>query len=326
MNPEMAQGGKIISINGKTSDDAPNPEDAITTGKDATSAMTVAEALAYINGFPEAGFKTTNQYYVRGTVSQVTEINTTNGNATFNMGELVIFRVKGLENKNITTEDYVKANDEVIIYAALQKYVKDNVATPEMSSGYIYMLNGKTTEGTDPGPGPGTLVGDGTKANPYTVSDLLSMEIPGSTSIVEGQEPVYVKGFMVGALNSSGKDFQDDVASNVALGETASETDPLKCIPVQLQTGVIRTGLNIVDNPENKGKDVIIQGYLLKYMSRMGIKNIVSYILNGTEVSGITSVTADQLKNAPAYNLKGQRVNQSYKGLIIKGGMKLIQR
>ena len=42
--------------------------------------------------------------------------------------------------------------------------------------------------------------------------------------------------------------------------------------------------------------------------------------------SGISTVTADQLMNAPAYNVGGQRVNQGYKGLVIKGGKKLIQK
>jgi hypothetical protein len=86
----------------------------------------------------------------------------------------------------------------------------------------------------------------------------------------------------------------------------------------------MRKGLNLVDNPSNKGKEVMVCGCLLKYMSRTGIKSVAAYILDGTEVTGITNITADQLKNAPAYNVAGQRVNAGYEGLIIKGGKKIV--
>ena len=289
ITPEVTS-GYVYSVNGKTEDDAPNPEDAITTGTDASNPMTVDQALSYINGFGN-GFITTKQYYVQGTVSEITEISTDNGNATFKMGNLVAFRLKGLENKNITNAEYLQANDEVVVLAKLQKYVKNDEVTPELSSGYIYMLNGKTTEGGDD-PDPGTVVGDGSKNNPYTVSDLFIMDVPESTSATEGQEMVWVKGIIVGALNSTGKAFDETVASNIAIAAAAGEEDALKTIPIQLPTGTMRAGLNVVDNPSNKGKEVMIYGYLLKYMSRTGIKNVSAYILDGNEVSG-TKQAAD---------------------------------
>ena len=321
ITPEVS-GGYVYSVNGKTEDDTPNPEDAITEGKEASSPMTVDQALNYINGFSD-GFTTSKQYYVQGTVGEVTEINTEKGNATFKMGSLTVFRVKGLENKDITADDYLKANDEVIIYAKLQKYGSGETATPELSSGYIYSLNGKTKEGGDD-PGPQPLVGDGSKENPYIVADLLGMDTPSDSNPVEGQQRVWLKGIIVGALNSSGKAFDETVASNIAIAAAAGEEDATKCIPVQLPTGDMRAGLNVVDNPTNKGKEVMVCGYLLKYMSRAGIKNVAAYILDGTEVTGITNISADQLKNAPAYNVAGQRVNEGYKGLIIKGGVKVV--
>ena len=324
ITPEVS-GGYVYSVNGKTEDTTPNPEDAITNGKDANDPMTVAQAIEYINSFSD-GFTTSKQYYVEGTVAEVTEINTEKGNATFTMGGLTVFRVKGLENQNISDANYLKANDQVVVYAKLQKYGSGDAATPELSSGYIYKLNGKTKEGGDD-PGTYTPVGNGTKTNPYTVQDILHMDIPTESNPAEGQEPVWVKGFIVGALNSAGSAFAEDTDSNMALGETAGETEAKSCVPVQLTKGVIREGLNIVSNPENKGKDVIVCGYLLKYMSRAGLKNLTAYILNGEEVvAGINSITADQQKNGAVYNLKGQRVNQSYKGLVIKNGVKTIQK
>ena len=140
--PEVT-GGYVYSVNGNTEDTTPNPEDNITNGtKD--NPMTAAEALTFINSCPD-GFTTAKQYYVTGSVSAITEINTTNGNATFKMGDLTVFRVKGLENKNITDANYLDIDDDVVIYAKLQKYVSGATVTPELSSGYIYSLNGVTT-------------------------------------------------------------------------------------------------------------------------------------------------------------------------------------
>ena len=248
ITPEVS-GGYVYSVNGKTEDTTPKPEDAINTGLDAATPMTVDQALEYIKTFSD-GFITSKQYYVEGTVAEVTEINVENGNATFKMGGLTVFRVKGLENKNIGDANYLKANDQVVVYAKLQKYGSGDAATPELSSGYIYKLNGKTKEEGDD-PGTYTPVGDGSKANPYTAQDILHMATPESSSVVEGQEPVWLKGFIVGALNSAGTAFAEDVASNIAIAETASETEAKNTVPVQLPTGTMRAGLNVVDNPEN---------------------------------------------------------------------------
>ena len=42
---------------------------------------------------------------------------------------------------------------------------------------------------------------------------------------------------------------------------------------------------------------------------------------------GVKNITQDRgTSNAPAYNLAGQRVNNDYKGLIIKDGKKMIRK
>ena len=318
ITPEVS-GGYVYSVNGKTEDDTPDPEAAITQGKEATSPMTVDQALNYINGFSD-GFTTTKQYYVQGTVSSVEEISTTNGNATFMLGNLKAYRLKGLENKNITDANYLKANDQVIICAKLQKYGSGENVTPELSGGYIYSLNGKTKEGGDD-PGPQTLVGDGSKSNPYIVSDLKKM-----TEDNYPAEEVWVKGVIIGSAKSGTalNDADKDSDSNIAIAESASETT---FAPVALTTKTeFRTKLNVKDNPGNKGKEVLLCGKILKYFSVTGVKDLVEAVFEGETISGIGNVTVDQKNNAPAYNVGGQRVNQGYKGLVIKGGKKLIQK
>ena len=306
-------------------------------GEQTVTEVTVAEALAAIDALAD-GAKSEGDYKVTGYVVEVTEISTEHGNATFTIADakggspvLTVFRAKDANGDDIKNANFVKVDDLVVVQGKLQKYVKNDVVTPELAQGgKVLTINGETAIGTggDPGPGPEphTMVGDGSKENPYTVEDLLAMEIPSETNPVEGQQRVWVKGIIAGALNSSGKAFDETVASNIALAAADGETDATKTVPVQLPTGDMRAGLNVVDNPSNKGKEVSVCGYLLKYMSRTGIKTVAAYILDGNEVSGITNITADQLKNAPAYNVAGQRVVEGYKGLVIKGGKKMIQK
>ena len=316
-------GGYVYSVNGETEDTTPNPEDAITKGKTADSPMTVDEALAYINAFPDAGFTTTNQYYVSGTVSEVTEISTANGNATFNMGNLVVYRAKGLENKNIKDENYLKANDEVIVLAKLQKFVKESVATPELSSGYIYSLNGETEEQVDP-IDPTELEGDGTKEKPFTVGDLKQM-----TEENYPTDAVWVKGVIIGSAASatSLKPSDNQAASNIAIAAAITRADAVEFIPVELKDKTdFRTKLNVLDNSENIGKEVLLKGTITKYFGTTGIKGLVEAEFNGEAITGISALTIDTDVNAPMYNLKGERVDANYRGVVIKGGKKTIQK
>ena len=49
-----------------------------------------------------------------------------------------------------------------------------------------------------------------------------------------------------------------------------------------------------------------------------------SEVTINTTTTGITSVTTDTAKNGARYNLAGQRVNDSYKGVVIENGKKKI--
>ncbi|MDE6366584.1 MAG: hypothetical protein K2L33_03270, partial [Muribaculaceae bacterium] len=61
---------------------------------------------------------------------------------------------------------------------------------------------------------------------------------------------------------------------NILLAVDPTETDPAKMVPVQLVAGTdIRQQLNLIDNPDNLGKKVKIEGKLEKYFARPGIKS-----------------------------------------------------
>ena len=74
------------------------------------------------------------------------------------------------------------------------------------------------------------------------------------------------------------------------------------------------------------GDEVIVNGKIETYNNEGRIASGgYIYSLNGN-TSGINAVKADTEANAPAYNLAGQKVDNSYKGLIIKNGRKMIQK
>ena len=320
ITPEVCQ-GYVYSVNGKTkADEVIEPTiEGGTTPETAISVKAAVDAIATMVD----GQTTKDTFYVAGIVKSITEISIANGNATFVMtdatgSELTVYRVKGLQQKGITDAELLKENDNVVVYAKLQKYVKDGTMTPEMTQGYIYSINGKTEAEEK----PITLEGEGTLEKPYTVSDML--QLPSEKDKAEGQEMVWVKGFIVGSLNSSGSAFDAEAVSNLALGATADETDASHCVPIQLPTGNLRTALNVVDNPSNKGKEVIIQGYVLKYMSRTGLKNIADFILDGVRyTTGINAMKAEKANDA-IFNLNGQRLVKAQKGLNIIGSKKVM--
>ena len=320
VTPEVSS-GYVYSVNGNTQAEEV-VEPTIEGGKTPETAISVKTAVDAIATMKD-GQTTKDSFYVAGIVKSITEISTANGNATFVMtdgsgSELVVYRVKGLEKKNITEENLLKENDNVIVYSKLQKYVKDDTTTPELTSGYIYSINGKTEAEVK----PIVLEGEGTMEKPYTVGDML--QLPSEKDKAEGQEMVWVKGFIVGALNSSGNAFDAEAVSNLALAATADENEATKCTPIQLPTGNIRAALNVVDNPSNKGKEVMIQGYLLKYMGRSGLKNIADFILDGQQyTTGITVMKAEKANDA-IFNLNGQRLMKAQKGLNIIGSKKVM--
>lgn len=76
------------------------------------------------------------------------------------------------------------------------------------------------------------------------------------------------------------------------------------------------------------GDVVIVYGKLVNYNGSTAEVNSGSqiYSLNG-ETSNINGITTDDASlNAPVYNLAGQKVSTSYKGVVIKVGKKFIQK
>lgn len=75
------------------------------------------------------------------------------------------------------------------------------------------------------------------------------------------------------------------------------------------------------------GDVVVVYGKLTKFNTTYELDlNNTLISLNGT-TTGITNITTDEAaKNAPVYNLAGQKVSKAYKGVVIKNGKKMIQK
>lgn len=165
-------------------EDVPAPYDIPNGGNGGETTTEVAEGngtvdspynplavVQYIKSL-EAGVNSSDYVYIKGIVSSTKEISAQFGNASFYISadgtttgtQFYVYRVKGLGNKNIASDDEVKVGDEVIICAKVVNYGGNTPETVQ-GEGYIYALNGKTEGGTIPSTGQAT--GDGSKENPF---------------------------------------------------------------------------------------------------------------------------------------------------------------
>ena len=77
----------------------------------------------------------------------------------------------------------------------------------------------------------------------------------------------------------------------------------------------------------NIGDEVIVYGQLVNFNGKYEINsNNQIYSINGATSAGVKNITVEQNVNAPAYNLAGQRVNDAYKGIVVKNGKKYLNK
>ena len=161
-------------------EDVPAPYDMPTGGGDTPGTTEIAEGdgslespynalgvTEYINTL-EADVNSDNYVYIKGIVSSTKEISAQYGNASFYISadgttsgtQFYVYRVKGLGNKNIASDDEIKVGDNVIVCAKVVNY---KGGTPEtvQGEGYVYSLNGKTEGGSTDTPSTPTEGGMG---------------------------------------------------------------------------------------------------------------------------------------------------------------------
>lgn len=96
-----------------------------------------------------------------------------------------------------------------------------------------------------------------------------------------GDTDVWVYGYIVGGdLTSSKCSFEAPFSSrtNIVLATKSTCTDKEACISVQLPSGKIRDGLNLVDHEDNLGRKVYIKGDIVaSYYGIVGIQSVSEY-------------------------------------------------
>ncbi len=125
-------------------------------------------------------------------------------------------------------------------------------------------------------PTPGDGEGSGTFEDPYNVAAGISQQ---------SNEPIaWVHGYIVGAVKSglssvtSNADINwsapFDLATNVVIADDVTCREISQCIIVNLPAGKpLRTQVNLMDNPDNLGKHLAVNGKLRKYMNQAGLRD-----------------------------------------------------
>lgn len=133
-------------------------------------------------------------------------------------------------------------------------------------------------------------------------------------------ESVYVKG-IVSQASKSLNDIYGSLSYYISDdGKTGNE--------LQVYGGLSFKGEKFTSVDDIKvGDVVVVYGKLKKYNDTYELDaNNILISQNGT-TTGITNITTDEAaKNAPVYNLAGQKVTKAYKGVVIKNGKKMIQK
>ena len=264
------------------------------TLNDPYNPLGAANAVKNLTWTSNDNYETTGDVYVKGKISRIADKGTfteggTYGNASFYIsedgtqnGEFYCFRVLYLGNKKYEAgQTDIKVGDEVIIYGQLMNY-RGN--TPETVAGkaHLYSLNGKTEDGGGGGGGGGDTGDAGSYSNPYTVSSAVAAG-SGTSVYVKA----YIVGYVSGQVLAEGAHFTADgcdVKTNLLIADSPSETNVNNCMPVQLPSGAVRTGLNLQDNPGNLGKQVLLNGNIEKYFGATGVKTVKYAEINGTSI------------------------------------------
>lgn len=269
---------------------------------------TIADVITLVNG----GTADSDEVYVAGIVSQAATSISNYGDINFYLSdngatenEVMAYNSKYFNQENYTDTKQIPAvGDKVVMCGKLTQYN----TTIELARGnYLVSLNGKTS------PDPvqqDTLT--------FTASEALA-------ALANNSQPTsvcYITGTISEDVDTS------SIASYGNLTYMISD-DGTDANALTVFRGKSFEGNKFTkDFFLKKGDKVKILGLLINYAGKDGSTtpevqtNSVLISVNGqtTGVNVINANTAD--KNAPLYNLAGQRVSKDYKGVVIQNGKK----
>lgn len=134
----------------------------------------------------------------------------------------------------------------------------------------------------------GGLGGDGSAEAPFSTYGVVAKYNSEYVDMPDESAYWWATGYIVGCVvttetvfvandNTSVFNAPFGLASNILLAPTPDCTDFNQCIALQLPSGAVRSALNLMDNPENKGRQVTVHGYISKYLGLPGMRSIDAY-------------------------------------------------
>lgn len=283
-----------------------SPEDANGYGiLDNPFTACMANVLA---GSLEQGETTPEDYYVKGKIADIKyTFSEQYGTATFfisrdgsNDYTFQAYSVYYLENKPwVEGNTQIKVGDEVIICGKLTNYN----GTPETASkkAYIYSLNGVTKNEMGEKP-----------------EEIKSVTIAEFNAAAESSSVWYQLTGIVNNLKDNDMygnfDLEDETGSVYVYG-VLSEKGGAKRLFQEL---VAAKGIQ-------NGSKLTIIGNRGSYNGKIEVTNAY-FVSVDNSAAGISNSIATTETKAVVYNLRGQRVDADYKGIVIKNGRKQVQK
>lgn len=270
--------------------------------------LTVAQARE-ICAKLESGATTGTKYYVKGWVKKLANKHADGisqyNNALFYMEDVkdansqedfYAYQVYGLDGARITHPEAVAVGDYVVVFGELTNY-NGTYETVGKGAAYIWKSTNPNLSGSSSGnPPSGEVTGAGTLENPYTAADVLSLN---NSKTGEYWVKAYIVGQVNGVSMSGNSEFNapfsgssnDDGSvnaynTNLLIAMSADVADASQCVPVQLPTGALRSGLNLAQNPDMDGKEILLYGSFQAYFGAAGVKG-TSYAKVGDKEFGV---------------------------------------
>lgn len=178
-------------------------------------------------------------------------------------------------------------NDFQTVETSLDQFIGQNVTvairytstdaqsrTIEIQS--ITVQEGEAGGGVGPTPPPGPGTGSGTANDPYNVASGISLQGQNVTA--------WVQGYIVGAVKNGNTSVSSnshinwsapfDLNTNVVIADDPNCREISNCIIVNLPNNKpLRTEVNLVDHPENLGKQLAVLGTLRTYFGQAGLRD-----------------------------------------------------
>ena len=258
VNPVDGPGNNPVD----TSKVTPQPQDTLPVVADTTGVITCAAAAALPEGstVKVIGYVTFAYNTSKGEQSAWLA---DDANAASGVVEAYYLTLPG---------DSVGKGDKVLAEGTIKHYTNKSGETVVeiVKPGNMYVLEKAEPVVVD-------LENDGSEEKPFTVAEVIELNNSLSGSY-------YIVGYIVGQSKAGSTSLDPEfeapfsatdagVNTNLLIAASAEGATADNVVPVQLPSGALRNGLNLPQNGDMLGKEIIIYGSLEKYFGKAGIKS-----------------------------------------------------